>query len=397
MAGRRIARRSRLRDLAAPLGILTGGLALLTLLYLLGVNAMAEGALQKMVSEPETALELFCAGLGLPWPPPGGETEAIETSAPVHTQESTSETADAPDGAVSTDDLAEEGESFLPEEVAQPGSIPEGGFVFELPGAGKNPVSDITISPLASESYIGTGKVLVQNSSSLTVDVDALLKEKLKLKLGAAPQVLIIHTHGSESYTPEGVTTYDDSTSDRSTDLTQNVVRVGDEIERILKENGIGVIHDRTMYDQPKYSGAYTRSLAGISAAMKKNPSIKVVIDVHRDAMVAKNGTKYKTVCEIDGQKAAQLMFVAGTNGGGLTHDNWKENLKFMLGLQGAMNTKYENIMRPIQVRNERFNQHATLGSMILEVGTSGNSLNEALRSAKAFAGVLAAQLNALK
>ena len=90
-------------------------------------------------------------------------------------------------------------------------------------------------------------------------------------------------------------------------------------------------------------------------------------------------------------------MFVAGTNGGGLTHDNWKENLKFMLGLQGAMNTKYENIMRPIQVRNERFNQHATLGSMILEVGTSGNSLNEALRSAKAFAGVLAAQLNALK
>ena len=118
-----------------------------------------------------------------------------------------------------------------------------------------------------------------------------------------------------------------------------------------------------------------------------------MVIDVHRDAMVTQNGTKYKTVAEVNGETTAQLMFVCGTDGGGLVHDSWRKNLSFQMKLQDRLNTEYPGLMRPINIRDERFNQHVTLGSMLLEVGTSGNSLPEALSSARLFANALADEL----
>lgn len=254
-------------------------------------------------------------------------------------------------------------------------------------------VTSVTIDGKA-DGYTGSGSIYIQNRSDYDIDIPSLLKAEDGVRLsGDEVQVLIVHTHGSESYTPDPYNNYTPTDTDRTTDTRYNVVRVGDEICSVLESRGIKTLHSKTLHDSPAYSGSYDRALEDISARMKENPSIKAVIDVHRDAMITQNGTKYKTVAEVNGETTAQLMLVCGTDGGGLVHDNWKKNLSFQMKLQDRLNTEYPGLMRPINIRNERFNQHVTLGSMLLEVGTSGNSLPEALASARLFANALADEL----
>ncbi len=246
----------------------------------------------------------------------------------------------------------------------------------------------------SSGGYSGSGTVYVKNETDYEIDIAALLAEKSKVKLsGDKVQVLIMHTHGTEAYTPTAENYYTPTDTDRTTDKNYNVLRVGQRITDILNARGIKTVHSETLNDSPAYSGSYTRALSDISAYIKENPSIKLVIDVHRDAMVASNGTKYKTVANIQGQQAAQLMLVCGTDAGGLVHDGWRDNLSFQLKLQDRLNTNYPGIMRPVNIRAARFNQHVTTGSMLVEVGTSGNTLEEALISADIFANQLADML----
>ena len=115
------------------------------------------------------------------------------------------------------------------------------------------------------------------------------------------------------------------------------------------------------------------------------------VIDNPRNITVETyGGTKYKAAAMINGQSTAQLMFVTGTDGGGLRHDDWLDNLSLQLQLHDTLNTRYPGLMRPVSIRNARFNQHIRTGSMLLEVGTSGNSLTEAIRAVRLFGTVLA-------
>lgn len=246
----------------------------------------------------------------------------------------------------------------------------------------------------SSGGYAGSGTVYVKNETDYEIDIPALMAQKSKVKLsGDKVQVLIMHTHGTEAYTPTSENYYTPTDTDRTTDKNYNVLRVGQLITDILNARGIKTVHSETLNDSPAYSGSYTRALSDISAYIKENPSIKLVIDVHRDAMVASNGTKYKTVADIQGRQAAQLMLVCGTDAGGLVHDGWRDNLSFQLKLQDRLNTAYPGIMRPVNIRAARFNQHVTTGSMLLEVGTSGNTLEEALISADIFANQLADML----
>ncbi len=246
------------------------------------------------------------------------------------------------------------------------------------------PIENITINPKSDKGYVHHGNIWVKNDSTKGIDLKWLLSAKLPFKLtGNGPHVLIVHTHGSESYLPQGRDTYTLTDVERTSDKKYNVIRVGDELEAALKAEGISVVHDRNIYDSPSYNGSYTRALESIGAHLKKNPSIKVVIDVHRDAMTADDGTKYRTVAEVNGQRVAQLMLVMSTGESGLPHPDWAENLKLAVKVQNAMSSKYPGIMRPINLRKERFNMHATKGSMLVEVGTSANSLSEAIASVK--------------
>ena len=227
------------------------------------------------------------------------------------------------------------------------------------------------------------------------MDVAACLAADTSIRAeGDGPQVLIVHTHGSESYTPDAAFPYTPTENERTTDTRYNVVRVGDELQKVLEENGVQAMHIRDIFDSPAYSGSYDRSLAAIEDALAEYPTIKVVIDVHRDSILTDDGTAYKTSCTIDGEEMAQLMFVVGTDEGGLYHPDWQQNLNYVTGLQYQLNRAYPGLMRPVNLRTQRFNQHASPGSMLIEVGSSGNTMPEALAAIRLFGQTLADDLN---
>lgn len=254
-----------------------------------------------------------------------------------------------------------------------------------------NGVTARTLVPTSTDGYIVAGDVYISNGSVNTFDAslfDGTFAAQLSEEEG--PQVLIVHTHGSEAYTMPPGEEYEASSECRTTDCNYNVVRVGDEIAAALEEAGISVIHDATLHDYPQYSGAYDRSLATINSYLEQYPSISFVLDIHRDAISDGEGNMYKVVSNVAGVNAAQMTFVIGTDGGGLEHPNWRENLKLAAAVQQNLLDDYPTLMRPITVRNSRYNQHVTTGSLLVEMGAAGNSLDEALLSGRLLGQALA-------
>ena len=238
--------------------------------------------------------------------------------------------------------------------------------------------------------YQGTGTVYFKNETDYAINMTSLLQKDSPVALGEeGVQVLIMHTHGTEAYTQSPGHAYVASGEYRTTDSSANMLRVGQEICDILNDRGISAVHSRTLNDYPAYNGSYNRALKDIQAHIQQYPTIQLVIDVHRDA-IATGNTYYKTAAEVDGQQTAQLMFVTGTDAGGLTHDHWQDNLAFQAQLHDRLNSTYPGIMRPMSIRASRFNQHIRKGSMLVEVGACGNTLEEALAAAQIFANTLA-------
>ena len=162
-------------------------------------------------------------------------------------------------------------------------------------------------------------------------------------------------------------------------------MRIGDELTAIFEAEGISVIHDREIYDYPSYTGSYGRSGAAVEAYLAQYPDIEVVIDVHRDAL-GTGEVVYKTMAEENGVVASQVMMLAGTDESGLDHPNWRENLSLVLYLQNAVNSAYPTLMRPVTLVPQRYNQNLAPGMFILEVGCSGNTLQEALAGVRLYA-----------
>jgi len=253
------------------------------------------------------------------------------------------------------------------ETEAAPGSEPlqeEAAALPELPEGGGN---------------IAAADIAIANSTSYEPDIAALLESRPRL---TGRRILIIHTHSSESYTPEADGLYEESDYFRTQDREYSVIRVGDELAAAFTELGLEVIHERSIYDYPSYTGSYSRTMEAVSAYMEKYPDIGVVIDLHRDALSWPDGTPYAT--GKDG--CAQVMLVIGTGESGLYHPDWEENLCFAVHLQRAMLERSEGLCRPIALSRSRYNQHLSPGYFILEVGSTGNTLSEALEAARRFA-----------
>ena len=228
------------------------------------------------------------------------------------------------------------------------------------------------------------------------MDVEQILQEGPQLRLPAeGPQILIIHTHGSEAYTPAGLDRYQTDDPNRTEDCHYNVIRVGDELASRLEEQGLRVLHDREIYDYPSYTGSYGRSAEAVERYLEEYPDIAVVIDLHRDALGA-GGVVYKTMAEEEGTVASQIMILVGTDDSGLEHPNWRSNLSLALYLQDAVTREHPTLMRPVSLVPQRYNQQLTGGSLILEVGCSGNTLQEALAAVRLFAGAAGPALLAL-
>lgn len=198
--------------------------------------------------------------------------------------------------------------------------------------------------------------------------------------------ILIFHTHTCESYTQTDANKYESTGNYRTTDLNHNVVRVGDELQKYLTSYGYNVIHNKTFHDYPAYTGSYGRSLKTVSGILSQNKDTDVVIDLHRDAI---GDDSYAPKVKIGNEYAAQIMFVIGTNGSGLAHDNWQQNLQFAMKVQQKANELYPGLFKPILLRNARYNQHLSKAANIIEIGATGNTLEECETSAKYLAKVL--------
>lgn len=228
------------------------------------------------------------------------------------------------------------------------------------------------------------------------VDKAALLAQPSRLTSDGLPKVLIVHTHGSEAYTPEPGLEYEPAGDYRTLDSTRSVVQVGRVLAQTLEAQGIEVIHDETMYDQPSFNDAYGNALRGIQKQLEADPDIGMVLDIHRDAVEDAGGNAVALSAESGGESCARLMLVVGTDQGGLSHPGWQENLANALKLQAVLQGSEPGLCRSLDLRTERFNQHTTAGSLLVEVGTNGNTLTQALRSAERLGTALGQLLHAL-
>lgn len=240
----------------------------------------------------------------------------------------------------------------------------------------------ITKNPLADRSNAQYGKVKIKNETDYVL-TEEMLKPDITIE---NKNVVIFHTHSCESYTASEKYPYNPTGNYRTTDLNYTVTRVGTELESQLKNYNYNVVHSTDYHDYPAYNGSYTRSLKTVENMLKTTPS-DIIIDLHRDAVGSRSD--YAPTVKIGEEEAAQIMFVIGTNNGGLWHPNWNQNLKFAVKVQEKAEEMYPGLFKPIMLTKSRYNQHTGKYANIIEVGATGNTLEQCLTSMKYLAKVM--------
>ncbi len=249
---------------------------------------------------------------------------------------------------------------------------------------------------LYRESNMSYNNFFVRNATELDIDIGSFLNAELPYSYEdtTEPQVLIVHTHATESYMDEDLGYYYESFYPRDTDDNYNVVSVGAAIAESLESAGIGVIHCTTHHDDPQYYGAYDNSAESILEYLEEYPGIKIVLDIHRDSITADDGEKTKPTFVYNGKKAAQIMIMCGNdNNGYYDFDGWEDNMALAVKLQSMAETKYPGMTRPLYFGNFMYNMNLAPGSLLIEVGTDANTLDEAQYSGELLGNVIAAVL----
>ena len=220
-------------------------------------------------------------------------------------------------------------------------------------------------------------------------DLEELLTAPVELSLtDGAPRVLILHSHTTESF-EQTADRYEESSAYRTLDPGHNMLALGEIVAEILESAGIGVIHDRTLHDYPSYNGAYNHAASSTRAYLEQYPTIELILDLHRDAAETARG-QMATKCTIGGEKAAQLMFVLGTDKR-LNHPDWEQNLSLALKLQVLLEKENPGICRDLTLSKNRYNQHLGKYALLIEIGAAGNTLDEAKLAARELAEALVA------
>ncbi|MCH5188961.1 MAG: stage II sporulation protein P [Oscillospiraceae bacterium] len=256
----------------------------------------------------------------------------------------------------------------------------------------KETLSDISNDgAIISEDYSSKnatsaiGSLYLRNTTKNTdINIEAYLKKDIFANINkdkTQPVVLVYHTHSTESYQITENEFYSNSLVADSETL--GIIRVGDALCSTIESYGYKVIHDKTVYDS-SYNGAFDRSREKISDILRANPSIQIVIDLHRDGISRKDGSKVKTVTEIDGKKVAQIQITTGCEDGAVTKfPNWEKNLTFALHLQKSLSDSYPHIARPLLFCARKYNMDLTPCAVNIDIGTESNTVREAVYSAE--------------
>lgn len=202
-------------------------------------------------------------------------------------------------------------------------------------------------------------------------------KKQVKKADNENPDLIIYHTHSSESYQPY-------SKSNFHTESVEGSVReVGEVMTKELQSLGIGVIHDKTVHDRPSYNESYDRSLETVVSLQKKYPSAKYIIDLHRDA-AAYSGNKGKTT-EIDGKTVAKFSMVVGQN-----NANYHKLLEYANKVNKKAEELYPGFGGRIIEKTYRYNEYIADNYILLEIGNNQNTIEEVKKTGTYFAHVLA-------
>lgn len=251
--------------------------------------------------------------------------------------------------------------------------------------------------PVQSVKTVPAQEITISGNCSYPFDAAALLAQQSSLCVDPSPQILVVQSHTTEAYAEEDGLTYEKITDYRTLDETRNMLAVGDVLVQELRQRGFTVFHDRSIHDYPNYNSSYWNCLQSITWWKQKYPDVQLIIDLHRDAVENEQGQAIALCSEQAGQQTAQLMLVVGTNEGGLEHPDWQENLANALKLQSVLMGEYPGLCRHMDLRTERFNQHAAPGAILVEVGTNGNTLTQAKASAALLADGIAKFLTAME
>lgn len=235
---------------------------------------------------------------------------------------------------------------------------------------------------LLNSEILTNKKITIMNETKNKVNIEQLLKEPLRFKFNKkSDKILIYHTHTTESYI-EDISQLDSQILTRTTDPKYSVVRVGKELSNEFKNMfNYQVIHNTTIHDYPNYNKSYINALKNITGILEDKPSVKIVIDLHRDAIA--NNKKLRKVGNMNEKKVAKIMFVVATGEAEKNHPRWKENLKLALKIQDNLNEICPELTQNIHLCKYRYNQHMSSGAMLIEIGGDGNLMEECLESTK--------------
>ena len=321
------------------------------------------------------------------------ETDA--TPSPPRQQPETSAEPEAPETEQKTAQEEAQSPSVDPSEIPENQQPPAD---YSIPEEYQGPIIEEDMSVSDTTGYLSFGAGVIKNSTSLSdEEAQQYLEAENPVQIDSdGPQVLIMHTHATESFEPYDTDTYDTRHTWRTTDNTQNIVAAGEVMAEAIRSYGIEVLHDETQHDYPSYNGSYERSAVTVQDYLEKYPSIKVVLDVHRDA-VQRDTTLVKPVTEIDGRKAAQLMIIAGCDDGTMDMPNWSKNFRFAAGMQDAIESRYPSLTRPVFFCYRKYNQDLTTGSLLIEIGSHGNTLEEVLYTAQLAGDAIGSYLQGLR
>lgn len=330
------------------------------------------------------------AAVAVSWPVP---MEKPRPGSPSQSPAPAATASPVPSATPQPEPAAEEQPEPTPEATATP--LPSAAPEIENPGA----IRAETFAQGSGDGYISLGAGSIRNLTQYS-DADlraAVTTPSLPFDVEVnsdEPQVLILHTHATETYQTWPDLVYDPDFTARTQNTALNMCVVGEKMAQVLNAAGINTLHDTTLHDSPSYTESYDRSYATTQAYLEKYPSIKVVLDVHRDAIEDSDGTRVKPLCTINGEDTAQVMIIAGCdNGSSISLPNWRLNLRFAAAWEEAMESRTPGLTRPVMCAYRYYNQDLTTGSLLIEIGGHANTVAEAVRAGQYAAEALAVLL----
>ncbi len=241
-----------------------------------------------------------------------------------------------------------------------------------------------TLTPYTANTKSNGVYISNQSGASLDIYKDITNPLEFSVEKSNEPQILIYHTHATESYMTDESQYYTDFDEPRSEDTELNIVKIGEIISTRLNEAGYTALHDKTLHDGPSYSGSYSRSAETVKSYLQQYPSIKIVIDIHRDSISSGKSDKVAPVIEVDSKEAAQVMIVMGSETGTIEdHPSWRENVRLATKLQFVLENMYPQLARAMLLKSSKYNQNLSTGSILIEVGSDANTLEQAKYSAE--------------